>query len=159
VMNGGTVLIDRPLVLQLRKPQLSIARAIQFRINQSYQSTTVAAAKDEGVVALFVPEKYGSDWEHFVQVAMHLFLNSSADFAATKAKVLADEAVKPDAPLLDITYCWEAMGPTVIPFIAPLMTHERPEVAFAAARAAALVGDVTAQNALMNMARTASHPF
>jgi hypothetical protein len=48
-----------------------------------------------------------------------------------------------------------------LPFIEPLLTDARPEVAFAAARAAAFIGDSTgaAENRLVQMARTPQHPF
>jgi hypothetical protein len=90
---------------------------------------------------------------------MHLFLVSSPDFTAAKAKQLAEEAVKPDAALSDISYCWEAMGISALPFMTPLMTNDKPEVAYAAARAAAFLGDLSAQTALMEMARSRAHPF
>ncbi len=159
VLDGGITMMDRPLLLRLRQPQLSMARGIEYRIDAAFQNTNVAAAKDEGIVWLYVPDKYGNDWEHFVQVALHQFLNSAPDFAVVKARQLAEEAVKPDAPLLDISYCWEALGPLALPFFAPLMTHQSPEVAFAAARAGAFLGDGAAQSVLMEMARSGGHPF
>jgi hypothetical protein len=159
VMNGGVALMDRPITLRLRAPQLSMARSLQFRLAQAFQDLNVAAAKDEAIVALYVPEKYGSDWQHFAQVVMHTFLDGTPDFALMKARELCEEALKDDAALLDISYCWEALGPTALPFITPLMTHEKPEVAFAAARAAACLSDGTAETVLMNMARDNKHPF
>jgi hypothetical protein len=90
---------------------------------------------------------------------MHTFLDGTPDSALTKARDLCEEALKDDAALLDISYCWEALGPTALPFIAPLMTHQKPEVAFAAARAAACLGDGTAETVLMDMAKSNAHPF
>jgi hypothetical protein len=136
-----------------------MSRAIEFRIDQAFQNTAVASAKDEAVIQLIVPQDYGDDWEHFVQVVTHLYLNPTPDFAAAKAKQLAEEAVKPEAPLLDISYCWEGLGPTALPFITPLMGDVNPEVAYAAARAAAFLKDQTAQNVLITMARDNNHPF
>lgn len=159
VLNGGTVLRDRPLVLRVRKPQLSVARGVENRIDQAFQDLTVAAAQDEALVQINVPYSFNGDWEHFAQVVMHLFVNSSPEFATIKAQQLVEEAVKPDAPLLDISYCWEAMGPTIVPIIRPLITHSSPQVAFAAARAAAIKGDSSAQMVLMNMAKTPQHEF
>lgn len=159
VLNGGVVLMDRPLILRLRKPQLSIARAIEQRLDYAFQSVSIASAKDEALIAVYVPESYNGDWEHFAQIITHMYMNPTPDFAVLKARQLAEEAVKPDAPLLDISYCWEALGPTAKPFITPLMTHEKPDVAFAAARAATWLGDSSAQNVLMGIARTSGHPF
>jgi hypothetical protein len=159
VLAGGVMSIDRAIVLRLRTPQLSMARAIEFRIDQAFQNTSVASAKDEAMIALLVPPEYGEDWEHFVQVVTHLFFNPSPDFAAAKARQLAEEAVKDDAPLLDISYCWEALGTPALPFMTPLMGNPKPDVAFAAARAAAFLKDQTAQTVLMGMARDNNHPF
>ncbi|WP_428937042.1 flagellar basal body P-ring protein FlgI [Fontivita pretiosa] len=159
IPDGGVCLMDRALVLRLRQPQLSMARAIEYRLDQAFQDLSVAAAKDEAIILLYMPEKYGTDWAHFAGVVTHTFLNPTPDFAVAKAKQLAEEAVKPDAPLLDISYCWEALGPMAVPFIAPLMTHEKPEVAYAAARAAACVGDLAAQTVLMEIAKRNDHPF
>jgi hypothetical protein len=130
-----------------------------MRINQAFQANNVASAKDEGIMTLMVPDRYNGDWEHFVKVVTHLYLNSSADFAVVKARQLVDEAGKPDAPLDDISYCWEGLGPTITPIILPLMGSDKPDIAFAAARAAAFLGDSTAQTALMNMARNPNNPF
>lgn len=159
VMSGGIALMDRPLILRLRQPQLSMSRALEHRIDQVFQDIRTASAKDEALISLLVPDKYGSDWERFAQVAMHTFLNPSPEFAVMKAKQLGEEAIKPDAPLLDISYCWEALGPTALPFVTPLMTHDRPEVAFAAARAAVFLGDSAAETILMDIASNSSHPF
>ena len=101
----------------------------------------VAFSQDEGIVNLFVPESYRGDWEHFAGVAMHLYIASSPEFALIKGRQLAEEAVKDGAPLADISYCWEGLGVEALPAIVPLMTHEKPDVAFFAARAAAFLGE------------------
>src|SRR5207302_5725557 len=78
-----------------------------------------------------------------------------------KARLLAEEAKKPGASLEDISYCFEGIGKPALAFLAPLLLDKRPEVAFAAARAAAYIGDdsMAAENSLFDMARTAHHPF
>jgi hypothetical protein len=173
VMNSATVQQDRPLMLIIRQPQHSVARAIEFRINERFQregdrprknSMTgylVAEAKDEGRIEFFVPRAYGGDWEHFAGVVTHLYLDSSPEFATNKAKQLAEAAVKPGAPLLDISYCWEGLGSHALPFCSKLMSHSDPAVAFAAARAAAFIGDPSyaAQETLTRMASARGHPF
>jgi hypothetical protein len=69
------------------------------------------------------------------------------------------EAVKPGAPLQDISYCWEGLGEEALPSIQSLYGHASADVAFAAARAGAFIGDTTAVDALAGMARTDGHPF
>lgn len=161
IMDGGQCKFDNTLALMVRQPQWSTARAIEYRIDQRFQDPSVAAAKDEGRVYLYVPREYRGDWEHFAGVATHLFRDASPEFSALKAKQLAQEAVKPDAPLQDISYCWEGLGPEALPFVLPLLSHASPDVAFAAARAAAFLRDPSgsAHEALMGFARTPDHPF
>jgi hypothetical protein len=170
-MDGGLSNVDRPVRLQLRQPSRATARLIEQRIDQRFQEIadvprqdrlgaySIAAARDEGMVEVYVPKAYNGDWQHFIAVATHLFRNGSAEFAAAKAKELADEAVKPGAPLLDITYTWEALGKPALPFVAPLMTHANPEVAFAATRASAFLGDPTAPATLAAIARAPGGAF
>ena len=171
VMFSAKVEQDRPLTLQIRNPQRSVSRAIELRVNEYFQGMLdrkkgngqpgQAEAVDEGRVELFVPARFRGDWEHFAGVATHLYLNTSAAFAAIKAKELVAEAQKPDAPLQDISYCWEGLGGPAMPFLTPLFSHADPNVAYAAARAAAFIGDPSgaAQATLVRMARTKDHPF
>jgi hypothetical protein len=171
VMDGGISTMDRPLMLRLREPQLSTSRALDYRINQRFQAeadkptkqhlngSVVAAAEDEAMIELWVPRSYNGDWEHFSQIVMHLFINPLPDFQLAKAKQLAEVALQPDAPLQDISYCWEGLGPMALPFVTPLMTNPKQDVAYAAARAAAFLGDQSAQKVLMQMAMMHDHPF
>ena len=172
--NGGIIHHDRPLWLMLRQPQHSVSRAIERRINDRFQQEAdhprkdgnpgylVAQAYDEGIVQFYVPRSFQGDWEHFVGVVTHLYMGgASPDFAARKAKELADEATRPDARLMDISYCWEGLGAPAMPFVSRLMSHQDPDVAFAAARAAAFIGDpsMAAQETLLRMAEKRGHPF
>ncbi len=159
VLGGGIVQMDRPVALRVRQPSYAVARQIEQRLDLYFQDDRYASAKDDGVVLLMMPEKFGTDWEHFKGVVTHVFFNPSPDFKIAKSEQLAKEAVKPDAPLEDISYCWEALGPQALPFITPLMTHPQPDVAFAAARAAAFLGEVSAETVLLEIARTKDNPF
>jgi hypothetical protein len=159
VMGGAEVKRARPLVLRVRQPSLATSRMVERRIDLFLQDSTFAAAHDEGLVSLNVPPKYADDWEHFAGLVTHLYIDQSREFAAYKAKQLADEAQKPDAPLMDISLCWEGLGPPALPFVLPLMAHPNPDVQFAAARAAAYLDDVSAATALAQMAQTPGHPF
>ena len=165
VIGGGHVMADRPLFLRLRAPQRSMARAIEWRVEQRFahlkqwQHEKFASARDEGVVYLLVPPSYNGDWERFAGVVTHLYMDPSPAFLQVKARQLVEEALKPDAYLQDISYCWEGIGHLALEHIRPLMTHDNADVAFAAARAAAFIGDVTAQNALVSMAQTTGHKY
>ncbi|HEV7300782.1 MAG TPA: flagellar basal body P-ring protein FlgI [Tepidisphaeraceae bacterium] len=174
VLAGGHCMIDRPIRLQLRQPQRSTARQIENRINMYFQdvadrfrrnstvpSYTVAEAQDEGIINVFVPKAYEADWEHFIGIVQHLYPNASPEFAARQARVLAEEAVKPGAMLKNISYAFEGLGQPALPFLVPLMdaTKNSPEVTYAAARAAAFLGDPSAPQALLGIAKTEGHPM
>lgn len=169
VMGMGRVMQDRPIFLQLRDPSLQTARQIENRIQNRFQDMSslvnheerVVQAQDMGVISLYPPSSFHGDWEHFVGICQHLWLEDSADFNVRKAKMLVEEAQKPDAPLEDISYCWEALGRDALPFIQPLLTSKQPDVSFAAARAAAFIGDPTgsAEATLIHIAQTPLHPF
>ena len=171
VMDGGYSETDRPIGLRLFEPQWSMSRQIERRIEQRFQKLAdrlkpnnnlgLAEAQDEGVVNFYIPKVYEGDWEHFATVVTHLYLYDSPEFSTQKAMDLAAEALKPDAPLMDISYCWEGLGAPALAVIRDkeLMTHASPDVAFAAARAAAFLGDHTAPMVLCQMARNPDHPF
>jgi hypothetical protein len=161
VLGATRSMLDRPLILRVRRPQYSMSRAIETAVNTRFQSQSMrtARAQDEAMIELLVPESFKGDWEHFAGVVTHLFLNNSTGFVVTKAKQLAEAAVQPNAPLMDISYAWEALGPSALEYVQPLMTNPSPAVAYAAARAAAFLGDVSAQQALVGMARQPGNPF
>lgn len=159
ILNGGRVNQPRPLGLRVRTAERRTARQIEFRIDQLLADGNAAAAMDEGTVFVNVPAKYRGDWEHFAGVMLHTFFNNDSAFVISKARELAHEATKPDAALLDISYTMEALGAGALPAILPLLTHPKPEVAYAAARAAAFIGDSSAEAALAAIARDPTNPF
>ena len=174
IMDGGVVTGDRPIVLRLRHPSRPTARAIEQRINQRYQkiadrprqdvmpiTNQVAFAYDEGLVEVYVPRAFRGDWQHFMGVVEQLFLNGSPGNLVTKAKELADEAVKPGAPLLEISYALEGIGEPAMQYVLPLMVHPNADVSYAMARAAVHIGDPSgaAQETLLRIAQDDAHPF
>jgi hypothetical protein len=110
-------------------------------------------------VHVYVPQNFNGDWEHFVGLATHLYLDSTPGTGLMKAKALASEAVKPDAPLQDISYCWEGIGEEALPVVQKLYTHASAQVAFAAARAGAFIGDSSADETIQEIARNDGNPF
>ena len=151
IMSGGVMTDDRPLWLRARNPQLSITRSLEMRLDLRFaerQGEPVARTQDEGIVHVYVPKAFNGDWEHFMGVVTHLYLDSTPGSGLIKAKALAAEAIKPDARLLDISYCWEGIGEESLPVIQKLYTHSSPDVAFAAARAGAFIGDTSADETI-----------
>jgi len=165
VQESGEAMKDRPIFLHLRTPERRLSRSIEVRINDRFQELhhgdlpNVAQAEDEGIVQIFVPDEFEGDWQHFLGVATHLYLNAKPEFAAQQTETLVNAALKPNAPLMDISYCLEGLGSAVVPLYASLITSSQPDVAYAAARAAAFAGDAGAVTALTDIARTPGHPF
>jgi flagellar basal body P-ring protein FlgI len=169
VLNGAIAKYTRPIYLQLRQPQASASRRIEELIQRRWhgvspidpsadRSKVVAAAQDEGLVEIYVPDEYNGDWKHFVGVVSHMYLDDAPEFTIAKARELVTEAHKPGAPLTDISLCWEAMGPDALPIFQPLISDPDPNIAFAAARAAVFLGDEPSRLALLEMASDPSHP-
>jgi hypothetical protein len=170
VLNGGIVKFDRPINLEIRQPQISTARLIERLIAHHWKTPTaddianrdrsnvLAWPQDEGLVQIYVPLEYRGDWKHYLGVVSHLFLNESPDFMAHKAQELVAEAHQPNAKLADISLCWEAMGPEALTSFEPLISDSNPDVAFAAARAAAFLEDGPARQALLHMAADDAQP-
>lgn len=132
---------------------------MQDRIRFRFQDDAIARAQNEAQVYVLVPRSYKGDWQHCMGVVTHLYMAAAPGFGIVKARELAKEAVKPDAPLADISYCWEGIGEEAIPAIQPLYGNASGDVAFAAARAGAFLGDTTAVDALSLIAATEAHPF
>ena len=164
IMNGAAAWQDRAIGLRIRQPSLRLSKYIENRIDRVLQEVKpdkIAQAEDEAIISLYVPFNLDGDWEHFVGLVTHLYLNGSPEFAVVKAKQLADEAVKPNAPLMDISYAWEGLGTIALPVIQErnLMSHPNQDVAFAAARAAAYLRDPSAPAALVAIANGKGNKF
>jgi hypothetical protein len=170
ILDGAISKIDRPINLELRQPQVSTARRIEELIQERWHGSSqyqpdgdnsriVALAQNEGLVQIFMPPEYHGDWQHFVGVVSHLYLDNSPEFTVAKAKELVALSRKPGAPLADISLCWESMGESALPIFQPLISDPDPSVAFAAARAAAFVGDGAAREALLQTAMDSSSNY
>jgi hypothetical protein len=164
IPGGGVIITDRPIHLLMRNPSWSGSRSVESRINNYFQTTDpfrepAASAQDQGYLHLLVPHSFHGNWEHCIGVVTHLYMNADHGYLALKAKELAEEAMKPDAFLMDISFCWEGMGEVAIPAITPLLSCPQQDVQFAAARAAAFIGDRYGEDTLVQIARTPSHAF
>jgi hypothetical protein len=177
ILAGARALEDRPLILRLRAPGRRLARAIEQRIIERFadvldedlrpatgsdtaSNKKVADARDEGLVDVYVPKAYAGDWEHFAGVARHLYMRGNDPvFAAQQARKLADAAVLKDAKLADISFAWEGLGKPALYAIGPLLGSDKPEVQYAAARAAAYLDDPAAVPVLLTIADTPGNPF
>ncbi len=159
VLNGGQAMVDRPMRLRLRNPQFSMARFVENRIDAQFQNREIAAAENEAVIHFVVPAQYAGDWEHFRNLVTHLYVDARPELIPSLGQRLVDAARKPDAPLMDISYCLEGLGEAAGPYIDTLLTDSNPAVVYAAARAGAFVRHQGAIHTLMEIARHEGHEF
>jgi flagellar basal body P-ring protein FlgI len=159
------VMIDRPLMLRLRKPQGSLARTIaevvRYRFQNSGEGESVAKAVDDGIVELYVPRSFRGDWERFIKLVQNFYLRADPETDTRMCQELAAQFTQPDAPVEDISYALEGIGQRSLPHLQPLLNHPDPAVSFWASRAAAFIGDHTtaAVTRLAQIARTTNHPY
>lgn len=167
IPDGGVVQVGRRFVLKLRNPERRTARLIEQRINYHF-GRKVAAAQNEALIYVEIPADgpYAAsaprDWEQFLGVAVHLFFNTGEDFSAQQAERLAQwaqDASRTEEELLAASYAWEGLGQVAMPQLVSLMGDPNPAVAFATARAAAHLGQPTAVEALLTMARQDWNPY
>src|SRR5690606_23026020 len=121
VLNGGQAMVDRPMRLRLRNPQFSMARFVENRIDAQFQNREIAAAENEAVIHFVVPAQYAGDWEHFRNLVTHLYVDARPELIPSLGQRLVDAARKPDAPLMDISYCLEGLGEAAGPYIDTLL--------------------------------------
>ncbi|MFT3788051.1 MAG: flagellar basal body P-ring protein FlgI [Tepidisphaeraceae bacterium] len=158
-MNGGIIRTSRPLALRVRAAEARMARMVEARLDQQFQESTVAAAHDEGLVYVNVPERFKGDWEHFAGVMLFTFFNTNPQYQHEKAQIIANEMRKPGVQLMQMSYALEALGTQALSVLVPLMSDSNPEIAFHAARAAAFIGEPSASLALVQMANNPASPF
>ena len=63
-----------PIRLQLRKPDYQMCNVLQKRINERFspRGKKVAVAKTKYFIDINIPPEYRDDYEHFLQLVMHL---------------------------------------------------------------------------------------
>jgi hypothetical protein len=160
VVGGGIVAADRRLHLVLFRPSYSKAQAIATRINARFSGAhKVADPTSPSYIRLRVPDEYARDPKRFIALVQHLYLPQGAGFGALRARELAEEVVKPDAPYEDIALAWEGIGRTVLPTISKLYSHEVAVVRYCAALAGLRLGDDVAIEVVADQARDARSPY
>lgn len=155
VVGGGIMLEDRPIQLQLYEPDYGRTHRIKERINERFPSRKpVAEGKNNQVVSLTVPPEYEKDVEHFTQLVMHLPLVASGGEFDQMAKNVAKMMELPTARHEDLSLVWEAMGTQIQPFVRSCYASTNPDTAFYAARAGLRMGDSTAEDIVLNAAKS-----
>ncbi|MCK5113544.1 MAG: flagellar basal body P-ring protein FlgI [Phycisphaerae bacterium] len=145
ILNGIIVKKNMPLRLSLHKPDYHMSRQIQERINTHFgrkgRNDKIAIAKNPHVVEITVPRKYLHNYEHFLELVMHLPLRSAGGATEAKAARVAKAMEKPDVNYEGLTLVWEATGRQNLPTIQKVYASKNPTASFYAARTGLRLGD------------------
>jgi len=160
IIGGGKVTEARPLRLILREPDYALCNVIQRRVNQRFgQPRRVANAKNPSIIELRIPPEFRDNYEHFVELALHLPLQSDPGRWEARAREIADQITKPGANQDGLALVWEAMGNPVIEVCRQVYASRNPGAAFHAARTGIRLKDRMAGDVLIRFAETAGSPF
>jgi hypothetical protein len=158
ILDGGTVLKDRPLKLRLATPSHNRTRTIQAAINGLFpremgQRNDTAMGKSDEFIDLTVPPSFKDRTGDFAQLIRH----SPVDIGATeqtanniRRSLLANPGAAEAA-----AWRWQALGKKCIPVIQELYAHPEEQPRMAALEAGAKLNDALAVPPLLEMAKTA----
>ena len=160
ILSGGVVTTARRLRLVLTQPSYSLARQIQDRINAQFPGTPkVADALSPSFVQIDVPVQFKNDTGRFLALLRSLYLSRDPSFEAERARRLAEEIQRPDAPHAQIAACFEGLGRKALPSLAELYSSPREHVTFYSAVAGIRLGDHLAGDVLARCALDRSCAF
>jgi flagellar basal body P-ring protein FlgI len=154
IAGGGVTLADRRIRLVLMEPSYLRAKQIRDRINAQYAGPMLTAdATSPSFIQLRVPGAFHGDTAHFLALTRALYLSQDSRFEATRARLLADEMIRPNAPHEHIALALEGLGRRSLPVLADLYAHPKAYVSFHAAAAGLRLGDHVACDTMAVHAR------
>jgi len=163
VIGGGKVVKSRPIRLQLLSPDFSRAAVIQRSVNERFQrpgEPRVANAKGSDAVSITIPPEWRSDYLHFLDLVMHLSLQTAGGQWEERARQVARAMVLPQANHDELSLVWEAMGRRAIPIISAHYTDADPFISYYSARAGMRLGDmVAAPEVILRAASSSGSPL
>jgi len=160
LIGGGTVLYSRPLSLALREADYQRCDLIQRRINQRFgERRRVAFARSSSLVEIKVPREHVQDYQHFIELLLHLPISGESQEWEVHARRIAEEMLRPAVNHDGLALVLEAMGPQVVPICRTLYASRNLAAAFHAARTGARLGDDTAGDVLLRLAQSPGCPY
>jgi flagellar basal body P-ring protein FlgI len=163
VIGGGKTKSPRAVSLQLLTPDFSRAAIIQRSINERFQRpgmTRVANAKGSDSVAITIPAEWRGDYLHFLELVMHMSLQTSGGQWESRARQVAGAMKLPKANHDALSLVLEAMGRRAIPIISKHYTDSDPFVSYYSARAGMRLGDlVAAPEVILRIAGSPRNPL
>jgi len=161
IIGGGTVTEGRPIRLIMRESDYARCNAIQKCINTRFGSggRAMANAKNPSTIELEIPAAYLDDYEHFLELVMHLPLQTEPGRWEARAMKVGQEIEKPGANADGLSLIWEAMGAQVVNSCRQHYASRNPAASFYSARAGIRLYDDSAGDVLTRIARTTGSPF
>jgi hypothetical protein len=161
IIGGGTVTEGRPIRLIMRESDYARCNAIQKCINTRFSSggRAMANAKNPSTIELEIPAAYLDDYEHFLELVMHLPLQTEPGRWEARAMKVGQEIEKPGANADGLSLIWEAMGAQVVNSCRQHYASRNPAASFYSARAGIRLYDDSAGDVLTRIARTTGSPF
>jgi flagellar basal body P-ring protein FlgI len=147
VIGGGKPKKARAIRLQLLNPDFSRAAMIQRSLNERFQrpgEPRVANAKGSSAISIVVPPEWRGDYLHFLELVMHMSLQTAGGHWEKRAREIARAMTLPQANHEALSLVWEAMGRRAIPIISTNYTDADPFVSYYSARAGMRLGDMVA---------------
>ncbi|MHC5002081.1 MAG: flagellar basal body P-ring protein FlgI [Planctomycetota bacterium] len=159
VLNGGKVLEDMPLKLQLATPSHSRARHIQNAINTRFpqepgQGDPTARGESDESISITVPPSYQQRTEEFVALLQHLTIRQSNVESVAMSVRRAVEANPAFAAAASLR--WQALGVRSLPIMKTLYDYPEELPRLAALSAGANLDDALVINPLIDMTRSGS---
>ncbi len=142
VVSGGLATKDRRLRFVVDPPSYRRSQQIEARINSQFAGgSRVANAASPSFVDLNVPRSFEGDTGHFLELVKSLFVSRDPSFAATRARELAKELLRTDAPHGRIALCLEGLGIEARGVLDDLYASSLDYVSFHAAVSGLRLGD------------------
>lgn len=160
VLGGGLSLKDRSLLLKILQPDTRIADLIQRRINTRFSQTGGPKIADatRSSVQITIPSEFRPKYRHFVELLMALDLEERPGHRDMRLKELNTLASLPNADYASIALSWEAIGKESLRHLVPLYKNPTDKRSFYAARTALNLGDLSALDAMIAIAKNDTHP-
>ncbi len=163
IIGGGKAKSPRAVSLQLLTPDFSRAAVIQRSINERFQrpgKVRVANAKGSDSVSITIPPEWRGDYMHFLELVMHMSLQTGGGHWERRARQVAEAMKLPKANHDALSLVLEAMGRRVIPIISKHYTDSNSFVSYYSARAGMRLGDlVAAPEVILKVAGSPRNPL
>ena len=143
ILGGARIVEDMPIRLQLRTPDYLTCNVLQHRINERFRTRgkKVAVAKTKYYIDIHIPPEHRKDYQHFLQLVMHLPRRSNPGAFEAHANRISQAMTRADANHDSLALVWEAMGRPVLPIVQKMYSSTTPAVAYYSARSGLRLGD------------------